>query len=88
MCYNMHVRACNVGANLLNVVSRTFPHFSQSMLTPIDYNESQFGGGKQFRTQFEHSSSYVFLCAGRVLLPAISTARRRGAVFVQRPENR
>ena len=30
-------------------------------------------------TQFEHSSSYVFLCAGRVLLPTISTARRQGA---------
>ena len=28
-------RACNVGANSLNVVSRTFPHFSQSMLTPM-----------------------------------------------------
>ena len=30
-------RACNVGANSLNVVSRTFPHFSQSMLTPMQY---------------------------------------------------
>ena len=48
MCYNMHLRACNVGANLLNVVSRTFPHFSQSMLTPIDVNEPQFGCGKTF----------------------------------------
>ena len=28
-------RACNVGVNSLNVVSRTFPHFSQSMLTPM-----------------------------------------------------
>ena len=28
-------RACNVGENSLNVVSRTFPHFSQSMLTPM-----------------------------------------------------
>ena len=26
---------CNIGANSLNVVSRTFPHFSQSMLTPM-----------------------------------------------------
>ena len=28
-------RACNVGANSLNVVSRTFPHIFQSMLTPM-----------------------------------------------------
>ena len=39
-----------------------------------------------FMTQFEHSSSYVFLCAGTVLLPAISTARLHGAVFVRRPK--
>ena len=31
----MFARACNVGANSLNVVSRTFPHFSHSMLTPM-----------------------------------------------------
>ena len=46
--YNMYVRACNVGANLLYVVSRTFPHFPQSMLTTIYVNEPQFGGGKTF----------------------------------------
>ena len=28
-------RACNVGANSLNVVSRTFPHFSLSMSMEI-----------------------------------------------------
>ena len=26
---------CNVGANSQNVVSRTLPHFYQSMLTPM-----------------------------------------------------
>ena len=35
MCYNVHVRVRNVGANSLNVVSRTFPHCSQSILTPM-----------------------------------------------------
>ena len=29
------VRARKVGASSQNVVSRTFPHFSQSMLTPM-----------------------------------------------------
>ena len=28
-------RESNVGANSLNVVSRSFPNFSQSMLTPM-----------------------------------------------------
>ena len=36
MCYNVHVRERNVGANSLNVVSRNFPHFSlKSILTPM-----------------------------------------------------
>ena len=82
MCYNVHVRACNVGENSLNVVSCTFPHFSlKSALTPMVMSHNLV-------TQFEHSSSYVFLCAGTVLLPAISTARLHGAVFVRRPKNR
>ena len=34
-------RARNVGANSLNVVSRTFPHFSQPMLTPM-LNKSKY----------------------------------------------
>ena len=36
-------RACHVGANSLNVVSRTFPHFSQSMLTPMNIDPSYTG---------------------------------------------
>ena len=42
LCLRMctFARARNVGANLLNVVSRTFPHFSQPMLTPMDMQES------------------------------------------------
>ena len=36
MCYNVHVCVCNVGANSLNVVSRTFPNFSlKSIFTPM-----------------------------------------------------
>ena len=31
------VRTREVGVSSLNVVSRTFPHFSQSMLTPAWY---------------------------------------------------
>ena len=31
------VRTREVGVSLRNVVSRTFPHFSQSMLTPMTY---------------------------------------------------
>ena len=41
-------RACNVGANSLNVVSRTFPHFSQSMLTPTNVVVVGGGGGVNF----------------------------------------
>ena len=32
------VRTCEVGVSSRNVVSRTFPHFSQSMLTPMVIN--------------------------------------------------
>ena len=67
MCYNVHVRARNVGANSLNVVSRTFPHFSlKSILTPMVMSDNLVEE-THFLTQFEHSSSYVFVCAGRVL---------------------
>ena len=44
MCYNVHLRVRNVGANSLNVVSRHFPScFSIQCYTYG--NESQFGGG-------------------------------------------
>ncbi len=88
MCCNVHVRARNVGDNSLNVVSCTFPHFSlKSNLTPMVMSHNLVVE-THFMTQFEHFSSYVFLCAGTVLLPAISTARLHGAVFVRRPKNR
>ena len=88
MCYNVHVRACNVGENSLNIVSCTFLHFSlKSILTPMVMSHNLVVE-TYFMTQFEHSSTYVFLCAGTVLLPAISTARLHGAVFVRRPKNR
>ena len=89
MCYNVHVRTRNVGENSLNVVSCTFPQFSlKSILTPMVMSHNLVVE-THFMTQFEHSSSYVFLCAGTVLvLPAISTARLHGAVFVRRPKNR
>ena len=88
MCYNEHVRARNVGENSSNVVSCTFTHLSlKSILTPMVMSHNLVVE-THFMTQFEHSSSYVFLCAGTVLLPAISTARLHGAVFVRRPRNR
>ena len=88
MCYNVHVRARNVGANSLNVVSSIFPHFSlKSILTPM-VTSHNLVGETHCMSHFEQSSSYVFLCAGIVLLPVISTARRQGAVFARRPENR
>ena len=87
MCYNVHVRARNFGENSLNVVSCTFPHFSlKSILTPVVMSHNLVVE-THFMTQFEHISSYVFLCAGTVLLPAISTARLHGAVFVRQPKN-
>ncbi len=88
MCYNVHVRARNVGENSLNVVSRNFPHFSlKSILTPMAMSNNLVVE-THFMIQYEHSSSYVCLCAGTVLLPAIYTARLHGAVFVRRPKNR
>ena len=42
-------RACNVGANSLNVVSRTFPHFSQSMLIPMEEEEQEEEYDKIYR---------------------------------------
>ena len=88
MCYNVHVRVRNVGENSLNVVSCTFPHFSlKSILTSMVMSHNLVVE-THFMTQFEHSSSYVFLCAGTVLLPAISTARLHRAVFVRRHKNR
>ena len=88
MCYNVHVRARNVGENSLNVVSYTFTHFSLNfILTPMVMSHNLVVE-THYMTQFEHSSSYVFLCAGTVLLPAISTASLHGAVFVRRPKNR
>ena len=79
MRYNVHVRARNVVENSLNVVLCTFPHFFlKSILTPMVMIHNLVVE-THFMTQFEHSSSYVFLCAGTVLLPAISTARLHGA---------
>ena len=87
MCYNVHVRARNVGENSLNVVSRTFPNFSlKSILTPMVMSHNLVVE-THFMTQLEHSSLYVFLSAWTVLLPAISTARLHGAVFVRRPKH-
>ena len=85
MCYNVRVRTCNVGANSLNVALSLI--FSVHVDIYVDESHFILEVEKHFRTQFEHFSSYVFLCAGRVLLPAISTARRWGAVFVRRPKH-
>ena len=57
-------RACNVGANSLNVVSRTFPHFSQSMLTPMNAGVHVFCevfllGARQIK-KFKKSRFFVF----------------------------
>ena len=88
MCYNVHVRARTVGENSLKVVLCTFPHFSlKSILTPMVMSPNLVVE-THFMTQFEHSSSYIFLCAGTVLLPAIPTARLHGTVFVRRPKIR
>ena len=45
LLFDVHVRARNVGANSLNVVSRTFPHFLLNMvyvgiLTPMVMSHS------------------------------------------------
>ena len=86
MCYNVHACARNVGDNSLNVVSCTFPHFSlKSILKPMVMSHNLVVE-THFMTPFEHTSSYVFLCAWTVLLPAISTARLHCAVFVRRPK--
>ena len=88
MCYNVHVREHNVGENSLNVVSCTFLNFTvKSILTPMVMSHNLVVE-THFMTQFEHSNSYVFVCAVTVLLPAISTARLHGAVCVRRPKNR
>ena len=49
----------NVGANSLNVVSRTFPHFSVHVDTYV--NESQFGGGKTILGHNLNIPAYTYL---------------------------
>ena len=67
----------NDGTNSLNVVSLTFPHF---LLHVDNYGKcvTLWCWKNIFITQFLCSSSYVFLCAGRVLLPATSTDDVKG----------
>ena len=70
MCENMHVNVCNVDANSLNVASRTFPHFSHSMLTQDIFTEelnvfSNKGGINKINE--------TIICVIAVLLPKSAT---------------